>query len=187
MGLSADAYARQLAQLLPRGALWKLEPDSWLSKLLLAIAGELARIDDRSDDLVDEWDPRTALETLPEWERVVGITDPSAVTSERQAAIAAKLVARGGQTAAYFVEFAALLGFVATVDTHATDPALGPYEWRMNVDLAASTAGGLATTIARAGTARAGDRVESRSVAVLEDLINRWKPAHTVALFAYST
>ena len=179
--MSVDAYARQLAQLLPRGALWKLEPDSWLSKLLLAIAGELARIDDRSDDLVDEWDPRTALETLPEWERVVGITDPSAVTSERQAAVAAKLVARGGQTAAYFEELAAFLGFVATVEVTA------PHTWRMNVDLAASVSATVTSSTFRAGASRAGDRVASRSVAVLEDLINRWKPAHTEALFAYTS
>jgi uncharacterized protein YmfQ (DUF2313 family) len=130
---------------------------------------------------VDEWDPRTALETLPEWERVVGITDPSAVTSERQAAIAAKLVARGGQTAAYFEELAAFLGFVATVEVTA------PHTWRMNVDLSQSPGAALNVTEARAGVARAGDRVVNRDVAELESVINRAKPAHTVALFAYTS
>src|SRR6266540_6757682 len=102
--MNAEAYARQLKQLLPRGLLWKLEPTSWLSRLLLAIADELARIDARGEDLQNEWDPRTALETLPDWERILGITPPAgATTIERQAAAAAAIAARGGSTASYFI------------------------------------------------------------------------------------
>jgi uncharacterized protein YmfQ (DUF2313 family) len=175
-------YARQLKQLLPPGALWWLDPGSWLSTQLLAIGDELARVDGRGEALVDEWDPRTALETLPDWERVLGLPEGAAalssVTAERQAAVARKLAARGGQTAAYFIGLAARLGFVVTVvETVA-------HTWRMDVDLSQSTAT-LAVSEFRAGSARAGDRVANRSVADLEYVINRAKPAHTVVLFAY--
>jgi uncharacterized protein YmfQ (DUF2313 family) len=178
----AEWYARQLKQLLPRGALWWFDPGSWLSTLLIAIGDELARVDGRGEALVEEWDPRTALETLPDWERVLGLPEGAAalssVTAERQAAAARKLAARGGQTAAYFVELAARLGFVVTVvETVA-------HTWRMDVDLSGSTATVVFSEF-RAGTARAGDRVANRSVAELEYVINRAKPAHTAVLFAY--
>ncbi len=182
MGLSAEAYARQLKQLLPRGILWRLEPDSWLSRLLLGIADELARIDERGEDLVDEWDPRTAVETLPEWERTLGLPDgclPLATTTAgRQAAVAAKMVARGGQTAAYFVARAAGLGFPATVD----EPA--PDTWRLTVTLPDMSL--VVDYVARAGTAVAGDRVASSSVPPLECVFNRIKPAHSVLWVAYT-
>ena len=58
--MSAAAYADQLKQLLPRGRLWLLEADAKLRALLLAIAEELARVDARGVDLINESDPRTA-------------------------------------------------------------------------------------------------------------------------------
>jgi uncharacterized protein YmfQ (DUF2313 family) len=181
-GHPAEA-GRQLAQLLPPGPLWTLDPGSWLSRVLLAIADELARIDDRCDNLLDEWDPRTALETLEDWERVLGLAPASdATVSARQVAAAAACAARGGSTPAYFVALAAGLGYVATLDE---PPVTATHTWRLNVDLAASSAT-VAETEARAGSARSGDRISDRAVAELEAAINRAKPAHTVVLFAYT-
>lgn len=179
--MTPEAYARQLKQLLPPGRLWLLEPTSWLSKLLTAVADELARIDGRGEDLLREWDPRSALETLDDWERVLGLfPEPTATVSERQNAVAARLVARGGQTPEYFVDLAARLGFVATITVTA------PYTWRVNVNLSASSAAyTLRVSEFRAGASRAGDRVANRDIAVLETEINRAKPAHTLVLFAY--
>lgn len=76
MGLGAEAYARMMAALLPPGRLWRLV-DGVLSKLLLACADELARLDARVDDLLDEADPRTASELIPEYERELGL-EPTA-------------------------------------------------------------------------------------------------------------
>lgn len=179
--MDSAAYARQLKQLLPRGALWRLDPDSWLSKLLLAIAGEFARIDARGGDLVREWDPRTALETLPEWERVLGVVPPDGATAtDRQLAITALMVARGGATPAYFEALAASLGFVATVvETTANT-------WRMDVDLALTTVPySMVTWEFRVGTARTPDRLGGRSVLELERVINLARPAHTVISYNY--
>jgi uncharacterized protein YmfQ (DUF2313 family) len=116
MGMTVEAYARQLTQLLPRGPLWTTEAGSVLGKLLLGLAEELARIDARGEVLLDEADPRTADETLEDWERVLGITPPDGATeNKRRVAAAAKYVARGGQTPSYFVALAASLGITATV------------------------------------------------------------------------
>lgn len=180
--MDANAYARQMKQLLPRGALWRLDPDSWLSKLFLAIAEEFARIDGRASDLLREWDPRTALETLPEWERVLDITPPDGASPvDRQLAITALIVARGGATPAYFVALAASLGFVATI------AETTPSTWRMDVNLALSTVPyTMVTYEARCGTARLPDRLGGRSVLELERVINRAKPAHTAVSFNYT-
>ncbi len=88
MGLSATAYIEQLKQLLPPGRLWTLESATWLYKTLRAIADELARVDGRAEDLIEESDPTTATETLDEWESVYGLTsDSSATDGERRAAL----------------------------------------------------------------------------------------------------
>jgi uncharacterized protein YmfQ (DUF2313 family) len=117
--MDAPAYARQLKQLLPPGSLWRLDPDSWLSKTLEAIGAELARVDARGEDLLDERDPRTAEETLAEWEKMLGIPDDEtplgATIAERQFAITRKLLARGGQTPAYYVALAAWLNYTVAV------------------------------------------------------------------------
>jgi uncharacterized protein YmfQ (DUF2313 family) len=178
--MDANAYARQLKALLPPGRLWKLEPTSWLSKLFLAIGDELARVDARARDLLDEWDPRTATETLPEWERVLGLPEEGqalATSAEgRRAAIVQKLLARDGATPAYFIALAAALGYTATIDYPAANT------WRMNVALGGEQAD---LSEFRSGS-RAGDRIGGRSVVELERVINKLKPAHTAVLFAYT-
>lgn len=123
--LSVEAYARQLKQLLPRGAVWLLEAGSGISNLLLACAEELVRIDGRGEDLIDESDPRTATETIAEWEEMLGLPDEqvpeiSAVLAERRLAVTQKLVARGGQSNSFFVTLALACGYVVTVSNYNT-------------------------------------------------------------------
>lgn len=183
--MTPDAYARQLKQLLPPGLLWQLEEGSWLSRLLAAIAEELARVDARGDDLVEEWDPATADETIADWERVLGLpefgAELAATLADRQVAAAAKYAARGGQTPAYFVELAARAGFVASYDK------VSAYTWRLTVPLAQATVAYTTETQAfRAGAARAGDRVASVTVPELEVFIRRASPAHTSVWFRYT-
>ncbi|WP_157081126.1 putative phage tail protein, partial [Novosphingobium naphthalenivorans] len=100
------AYARQMKQLLPKGAAWDFAPDGTFARLLLALAAEFARIDSRALDLIGEADPRTTLELLPDWERVAGLPDsctgaPDEV-AERQAALHQKIAGVGGQNKAAF-------------------------------------------------------------------------------------
>jgi hypothetical protein len=61
-------YARMLSALLPPGKLWRLVGESVLYKLFAACADELDRLDARAAALLEEADPRTAVELLPEHE-----------------------------------------------------------------------------------------------------------------------
>lgn len=175
--MDAEAYARQLKQLLPPGRLWRLDTGSVLSALLVAIGQTLARVEARAVDLLAEWDPRTADETLPDWERALGLPEDGQVLAPsvegREAAAVRKYLAQGGATAAYFIGIAQRLGFTVTID----EPAL--HTWRMTVHAAATT-----TSDFRIGS-RIGDRISGRSNVELERVINRLKPAHTLCLFLY--
>lgn len=88
-----SVYARMMAALLPPGRLWRLVGESLLSKLLTACAEELARLDARVADLLDEAEPATAVELLPEYERELDL-DSTGPEEERQARIVAREVAR---------------------------------------------------------------------------------------------
>jgi hypothetical protein len=82
-----------MAALLPPGKVWRLIGDSILSLLFKACADELGRLDGRVLDLLDEADPTTADELLPEYERE--LAQPSTGTiDERRARIIARLIAR---------------------------------------------------------------------------------------------
>jgi uncharacterized protein YmfQ (DUF2313 family) len=205
--MSAEAYARQLKQLLPRGRLWSLDPDSVLSKLCLGIAEELARVEGRGAALVDEVDPRTTLELLDDWERVLGLPDdcydepPTSVTERRLAAVQ-KLTSRGGATPQFFIDLAALLGFTVTITEYTSDVARAgtlrsgdriyspawAYAFKVNVDLASPALEGWSaeSIFFRSGTGRSGDRLRSWNGPVLECIIRRSRPAHTVVLFSYA-
>lgn len=88
-----SAYARMLAALLPPGGLWRLIGESVLSRVLAASADELARVHARVEDLLDESDPETAVELLPEYERELKLEQASTI-EERRARIVARQVAR---------------------------------------------------------------------------------------------
>lgn len=115
IAFSHAAYVRQLRALLPRGVLLTVDQSSVLTKVLEAVALELARIDARAKDLVAEIDPRTATETLGDWERVLSLPDERvleipATTAERRIAVTQKYVAREGQNLAFYTRLVAACG-----------------------------------------------------------------------------
>jgi len=57
--------------LLPPGRAWTAAPGTFLYQLLLGTSDELSRVSDRAANLVEESDPRTAFELLPDYERVL--------------------------------------------------------------------------------------------------------------------
>lgn len=195
MGLTSADYLESLQALLPQGFAWPRAADATLTRLLLAWAGELARVDARAADLVEEADPRTASELLADWERVAGLPDPcvaafgvTQAAGERRAALVARLTAIGGQGAAYYVALAAALGYTITITEHRTftvkskvnDP-LNDAEWRFAFSIHAPL------DTVRHFTVRSGvnEPLASWGNELLECVIRRLKPAHTHALFAY--
>jgi uncharacterized protein YmfQ (DUF2313 family) len=194
MAVSADAYARVLQQLLPEGPAWNTEQGSELSKTLLGIAEELVRVDGRGDALLEEADPRTALELLEDWERVLGLPDNCLLTvpdslTERRALVAQKARALGGQTPQFFIDLAATLGYAVTITEFrplyagfaAGDACCGgawAYAWQVDIPLT-----GITTFVAGSF---AGDRLRGWGSLDLECIIGRSAPAHTTVLFVYA-
>jgi hypothetical protein len=128
--VGSSAYARMMTALLPPGRVWRVTAQSLLSKLLAASADELGRVDARAADLLDESDPSTAVELLPEYERELGL-DSSGTTAERQARVVARRIARQRYRPVDFQNaLAALLGLdpadVEVIETsHADALAIG--------------------------------------------------------------
>lgn len=193
-------YARQLQQLLPTGAAWTFAPGGTMARLLEGLAVEFSRVDARSSDLVDEADPRTALELLTDWERVAGLPDACTGapedTAERQIALHQKLTGIGTQSRNGYIELAARIGYQAEIEEHvparvgmrAGQPANGP-DWAFAWTVHIQPAEGTFSSDGFIAYAEAGDRVGVRVRGFgsfdLECVIRRAAPAHTHVLFAY--
>ncbi len=191
---TAEEYFRQLQGLLPPGEAWPRDEDTTLGRLLRAMAVELARVDARSNDLIQEADPRTTTALLPEWERVTGLPDdcvgPGTTLQERRAMLVRKLTSIGGQSRAFFIDTAAALGFDISitefrpfrVGRSAADDALCGHDW-----IFAWRVEGPETTIVhfRTGQSTVGEPLRSWGNTLLECVMTRLKPAHTIVQFAY--
>ncbi len=88
--------------LLPRGKVWPLEPgdSSSLDGLLDALAQEFDRIDADADGQLADFFPDEAVASLPDWERILGLSAGSLTDEQRQAQILSKLRRRGDPTLA---------------------------------------------------------------------------------------
>lgn len=194
MALNAGAYLQQLQALLPRGLAWPRAASAYLTKLLSAFSEELARFDQRVDELLNEADPRTTNELLPDWERVAGLPDPC-VTEElsieqRRAALVTKLTLLGGQSRAYFIAMSEALGYVdTTIDEYLPmtcnddcNDALysenDRYVWQINL----KSDGGIFVANCQSPC---DSPLQSWGDEIIECRINRYKPAHTTVIFAY--
>jgi uncharacterized protein YmfQ (DUF2313 family) len=68
-----DQYGLQLLKLLPPGAAWSRDPTTIAGKFWAAIGDGLARIEAAALSLLDEADPRTTVQMIPEWYAQLGI------------------------------------------------------------------------------------------------------------------
>lgn len=151
----------------------------------------------RAVAILVEADPRSALELLPDWERVAGLPDPcgagiNTTLQERRAVLVEKLTAQGGSSIAYFTALAAAMGYAVEIEEYRPfiaglsrcgDRLNGGhsvrYYWRVKVP-------GARVTLFRTGASQAGDRLGK--IARAEDLecrLNRLKPAHTTVIVSY--
>lgn len=194
--LSSDDYLALLQGVLPKGPAWPLEDDAYLTQILRGWADGLARVDARMFALVNEADPRLTSEMLLDWERITGLPDGCVVSSgqsqtadQRRAALVARLTMEGGQSKEYFIRLAAAMGYTITITefkrhtvrSGVRDPlcdAPWRFVWRVNASL---------NTVVRM-TVRSGvnDPLAAWGNAMLECVLNRFKPAHQVVLFSYS-
>lgn len=114
MTLSADDFTRQMQALLPPGKAWSRSQSSLITKALQGAAPEFARVQGRGDDILREMNPGEAVEMLPEHESLNGIV-ASGTTSQRQAALLAKLQDTAGHNPADYTAWAAALGYPGVV------------------------------------------------------------------------
>jgi uncharacterized protein YmfQ (DUF2313 family) len=194
IGSDAPAYLEQLKKLTPQGLAIPTEASSKWVKLLDALAQECARVDAMAVLLVKESLPDTTELLLPNWERVAGLPDECTELGEtfaiRKQNLLAKIAARGGATKQYFIDIALKFGFIITiseydcfrVDINAVGDALNGEDWEFAFLVSAPEE---TITYFRAGNATAGEPLRIWGNERLECLINRLKPAQTIALFAY--
>ncbi len=148
----------------------------------------------RAAYLLQDAFPVTPIELLPEWEDTLGLPDPCAGPSPslqvRQQQVAARFVASGGQTTAYFISVAATLGYPITITEFAPfrvgqtvgQPLYGDawaHAWQVNAPT-------FTITRFEVGRDTVGEALASWGNTVLQCELNRLKPAQTTLLFNYS-
>ena len=148
VSINADhrEWTAVLVALLPSGRAWNKNlqftgtymPDNVLHTYLNTLAGEISRFDERTNDLMKETNPWSALEVLDDWERICGIPDECSTEiadnpTARRAAILTKMTNRGGQSISFFYNMAEIWGY--TIGTGTFDlillydnEASGPFE-----------------------------------------------------------
>lgn len=189
--IAAD-YKEQLLQLLPPGLALSRDPDSKLVLLLAGMAEELSRIDARGDAILEEADPTTATELFAEWLTMAGIPDACTALADdpgdERLQLLQKLSAQAGQTPEFYIDLAHSLGYVSSVKEFAAFVAgssagepLYNEEWVYSFALILAD---VAVT-AQAGIARAGDRVATFEADLVNCILQRVKPAHTVAFVGF--
>ncbi len=192
---SAQDFSRALHSLMPRGRVWPRDTEAVQAKVMAGLAAIYARNSSRALALLADAFPASTFELLPEWESTLGLPDPCAGQSptiqQRRNQVVARFANSGGQSAAYYTNFAANLGYVITVRNYAPfrcgqsrcGDMLGGvewiYTWAVNAPLNT-------VTRFRAGQSAAGEPLASWNNAVLECEIGAVKPAHTYVLFQYS-
>lgn len=190
-------YVAMLRQLLPPGPAWDPELEPEIDAVLQGLAPEFARIDARTNDLLNEMDPATMREMLPDFEAAMDLPDECLGTEQtfdaRRKAVIRRLIGNGGQNAEFFIGIAAELGYPNATVTEYRAPRFGrsrfgvahfgtwaaQFFWVLN--LGERLSGG-----ARFGVAHFGERFGSNPNNGIECLVQRWMPAHTVVDFIYS-
>jgi uncharacterized protein YmfQ (DUF2313 family) len=188
-------YAAQAMALLPPGPAWPREGNTVLFKLVYALAQSFRRAHERFCALMREATPVTATELLGDWERVLGLPDACAPAAgglaERRARVLQRLAAVGGQSRAYFIEVARALGFDILIEEfrpfqigtgRAGDPIDG-IAWRFAWRVFAPE---VTPRIFHVGAGASGDRLSDFGNEILECVLNRLKPAHTILHHAYA-
>lgn len=193
MDVMQPHYHDELRALLPPGIVYALALGGALDLYLAALADELARVHGTADLLLEESDPRTTQSMLVDWENDYGLPDlcsgeiPDIDT--RRKLLLAKINANNSPLPEYFVELAALFGYTITVVelqphnvrkpvNYPLYPASIRYVWRVVSPL----------TYIRRFTVRSpvNAPLSVWGNAILECLIRRAKPAHTLVQFIYS-
>ena len=193
----AADYANQMHQLMPVGLAWSRVRGSANERLIEGMAEEPARIEARAIYLaLKEFYAQFTRELLPEWEEEYGLPDECTTLGvtyeERIEDLLRKIRSIGGQSIKYLIGVSNALGMDdITIDEfrpfrvgkNRVGDRLYSREWLFAFRI---NAPGTRAYWFRAGRNAVGDRLRYwRRNEILECIINRLKPAHKYAIFAY--
>jgi uncharacterized protein YmfQ (DUF2313 family) len=193
LALDLDDFVAQGTASLPTGPAWSREPGTVRQALLRGLLGNHAFAWERMRQLLAESDPRSAYETINNWERDCGLPDPCTGEliglQERREAVVHKRLARGGQSRAYYIAIAAQLGYRITITEFrqfrcgrsAAGDAVNGVDWCHTWRVHTSQ---LQIWFFRAGSS-AGTALRRWGGGVLECILNRLKPGSSVLTFSY--
>jgi uncharacterized protein YmfQ (DUF2313 family) len=155
---------------------------------------ELDRIQADGQKVLGALQPWIWQQWLTDWERVYGLPGEcyrdGQLLQERLALLALAFLERGGISLDWIKHYAALGGYDITITEYqpfragiskAGDPLTNGY-WLYAFDVLAV---GDITRVFRAGQSVAGEALRTWGDPMLECIINKYKPAHTVALVSY--
>ena len=193
MALKTQQYLNMLMSLMPRGKLWDdLQEDPNFIGLFESAAEELAIIDARESDLLNEADPRSTREMLEDWERAYDLPDPCVdgdlTLEQRLDSLYAKVINKGGQSIDYFIKLAKSLGYDITITEFSpykvNDPVNKPiygknwkFIWRGNAPEVTVTKSTVRSRVNEPLAAWGNERLECS--------LSRFKPNHTKLIFSY--
>lgn len=189
--LSQD-YKNLLLQLLPPGLAYSAESGSRQMMLVDALAEELARIDARGQQIIEEADPSTSTELYEEWLQLAAIPDScSALASsveDYRKQLLQKLASITDQAPATYEALADSLGYDARVvefDMFVAGSACGDplYDEFWQNAFSVVIVGG--ANQAQSGIARAGDRLRTFEAGFLYCLLQKAKPAQAIAFVGF--
>ncbi|WP_122439429.1 YmfQ family protein [Pseudomonas viridiflava] len=194
---TAEHYAEQLQALLPPGPAWDPERVPEVQQLIAGLSREFARIDGRAFDLLNEMDPATVSELVPDWERVMNLPDPclglKPLFEDRRLSVRQRLVAVGGQNAAFYVGIAVSQGYPDASVIEFRAPRMGrsrfgqahfgtwnaQFMWTLNT-------GGRQRLGRRFGASYWGERFGVNPGTAIECLIRRAAPAHGIEFINFN-
>lgn len=168
-----------------------------LSAELVAVANQLDAALLNADSLIAEMHSNSTVQSLADYERVYGLPDLCVTVAQtleqRRAALTSKVLAKGGQSRAYFIGIAAAMGYAgATIDEFSAQimtcdgdcngflySDADSYVWRLNLPL---LTGGVFFATCNSDCNSA---LQSWGNQALECRIKQLKPAYTTVIFAY--
>jgi uncharacterized protein YmfQ (DUF2313 family) len=173
MANSLEVYKNILRKLLPRGKAWQSNKNDF-TNLIDGLCPEFKRFNDRAENLINEIDLYKTVELLEDFEKELGITpDKDSTIIERRNNVISRINTTGGQSKDYIISVINKLGFLAKIEE------FEPFQ-------AGSAAGEILTNSDWLFAFRITTEEIKLSVKIfLIDIINKIKPAHTIAMFDY--
>jgi uncharacterized protein YmfQ (DUF2313 family) len=178
--------------LAPRGLAWPRDPESIWGRLLSIVADERRQRHDRALTLLDiESFPSTAVDLLPEWERLAGLPDPCrpapGTLAQRRVELIDQLFGDHAPTKELMLDLAVKAGwdieiheqqdFVAGLSMAGEPVGESDFVWIVHVL-------GQSIEFFRAGQNAAGDVLFTfPDISTLECVLRRAAPAHTSVHF----